>query len=184
MNTGAPLTHKEFLDALQKGLGRAAGHVRAAPAESLREPLLYACTHNLVHDPLCECARVPWNCKLVKLTGESDWYCAETLKLLEGTMDSPEGERDACSLDFLIYLLAAFAMDDHPEVKESLRRKIFSCLDADGSFFADIPPAVFGVDGAVEMLRRYSRMEESEFGTIRALAEQLIGATAWHLWWD
>lgn len=148
---------EEFENALRKGLGRAVGHVRAARAESVRQPLLHACINYVGYDLQCEGSRVPWLYKMITLTGEPDWYCAALLETLEMIQDIPEDSR---GLEEMLELLAVFVQKGHTEVRDILLGKIFSFKSGEGLFGCDIPIDVLGVDGVVEVLRRYSRLRE------------------------
>lgn len=149
-----------FRDALRKGMGRAVKHVRAAPPELVREPLLDACVRWVGYDMMCEGSRVPWLYEMIMLTGEEDWYCAEALKALEQVRDFPEDSRD---LYQLTELLAVFALNGHPEARKPLADKLLGFEPTDGFIFQnELPAEIFAVDGIVKILRRYSRMEDRD----------------------
>ncbi|MDL2259312.1 hypothetical protein LJB99_00330 [Deltaproteobacteria bacterium OttesenSCG-928-K17] len=153
-------TPEEFDDALRKGLGRAVGHVRAASAEAVWTQLLHACTNYLGFDLQCEGSRAPWLYEMIALTGEADRYCAEVLKSLEMINGFLEDSR---SLYEMANLLAVFVQKGRPELRDVLLRKVFS-FDAPNDVFGDgLPIEVLGVDGAVEVLRRYSRSGFTSF---------------------
>jgi hypothetical protein len=154
-------TPEQFRDALRKGLGRAVEYVRTTPAELVRKPLLYACTHYLGYDMQCEGSRTPWLHKMTVLTGEPGWYCTEALKELEKYRDYPEDSR---SLYELVHLLALFAQNGFPEVKPILRRRFFDFKPPDGDVLCtDLPLDILETEGAVALLGRYGQMEDRDY---------------------
>ena len=153
-------TPEEFDDALRKGLGRAVGHVRAASAETVRKQLLHACTNYLGYDLQCEGSRALWLYEMLTLTGEAGWYCDEVLKVLDQIRAFPEDSRN---LYEMIHLLAVFVRKGHTELRDVLLRKIFGFEASDDVIGDDLPVDVLGVDGVVEILRRYSRSGYTAF---------------------
>lgn len=55
-----PLTREQFRSAIEKGLGRALLHVRAAGLADVEDLFIDACLHHKAYDAQCEGERAPW----------------------------------------------------------------------------------------------------------------------------
>src|SRR5262249_3227072 len=68
------MTRNEFVDALQKGQGRAVLQIKEHGVGHYEEELLNACLHNLVYDTQCEPARDDWLLSMIDLAANEGWY--------------------------------------------------------------------------------------------------------------
>jgi hypothetical protein len=67
---------------LTKGLGRAATFLKSTDSRPWREPLLYACTHNLAYDDQCEDSRARYLLDLIDISGDTDYYRVRIVEYL------------------------------------------------------------------------------------------------------
>ncbi len=118
MNT-RPLTREEFRDALHKGLGRAVQHVRSANPSEVRDELLYACLHNVAHDPQLESSRAPWLVKMIQLSGEVNFYRREIFK---SYFNTPDGRFATWDNLQLFQIMCQFAIHGDTEAREEMYR--------------------------------------------------------------
>ena len=68
------LSREEFADALQKGLGRAAVHVRSHGDAGVCAELLHACLHNVAYDEQIEGSRAAWLLGMIDGTEDPAFY--------------------------------------------------------------------------------------------------------------
>ena len=84
------LSREAFADALQKGLGRAALHVRLHGDAGVRAELLHACLHSVAFDAESESSRVSWLLGMIDGTADPAFYreaILAKLAVFDGTDD-------------------------------------------------------------------------------------------------
>ena len=157
-----PLTHEQFQDALEKGLGRAVQHVRNAPPESVREGLLHASLNCLVYDAQCEESRAPWLVKMFQLAKEVDFYRMPIFnKLLELAENELRTGRDFWQL---YELVVEFALNGDEEARNIVYRVFDKMIHDESMDGCDALIRMDGVTGLLYVLRQIGQRILDGFG--------------------
>ena len=141
------LTIDEFRDALAKGRGRAAQHIRGSSADVVREVLLDACLQCKTYDAQCEGSRADWLFQLIKLTGEPDFYRAKILEAIPASRDT-----DSYDYHQLYYLIKEFALQGDAECHKILYREFDLMVDDNNINGADALVELDGISGLLHVL--------------------------------
>lgn len=115
-----PLTPAEFREALRKGLGRAAIHLREHGAAGLEADILHACLNSLGYDAQCEGNRGKWLWGLLDLAGMKE--TART-KILHALGESPPGWEDTWTVSQLFSLALLYAKAGDEEARQEIYAK-------------------------------------------------------------
>ena len=109
------LTREQFRDALRKGLGRAAIHVRLHGDEDVRDDLLEACLRDVAIDAQCEGNRGEWLYSIIELTKDVGFYRDPVLRALADL----HPDRDTTWTASQLFAIAAnFAEDGYSEARQ------------------------------------------------------------------
>jgi len=127
------MTRNEFVDALQKGQGRAVLQIKEHGVGHYKEELLNACLHNLVYDTQCEPARDDWLVSMIDLTGHEGWYRDHVIAALNRATE----RRD---ISQLMHLAVHFARRGSAEARQT----IYARFDQSARFGQEFESTVGG----------------------------------------
>jgi hypothetical protein len=127
------MTRNEFVDALQKGQGRAVLQIKEHGVGHYKEELLNACLHNLVYDTQCEPARDDWLLSMIDLTANEGWYWDHIIAALNRATE----RRD---ISQLMHLAEHFARRG----SEEARQAIYARFDQSARFGQEFESTVGG----------------------------------------
>lgn len=173
------LSPEEFRDSLQKGLGRAVGHVRAVPAIEVREDLLHASLNCLRYDPFCEDTRTAWFMKMYQATGEPEFYRRSILdRLLELSNDAQA--RTDYDFGQLYELAAEFAMLGDQEARNVVYQVFDKTIHDEWIDCGGTLVRIDGIDGLLHVVRTIGQRILDGFGFQNAKydieeAEEMFG---------
>lgn len=161
-----------FKDALKKGLGRAMLLLKAEPGSHLLQAeLARACKINLVYDSQCEEPRAAYLYRLIRETGQVQFYMATLSRCLgDGT---EEGEESDLTQAFCVLCLAAADERDFDRsvLYDFLARGDFA------SMFAFV--GLEGIEGLLRCVRKAyhafnDNFSEEDGWAFRSLVEALV----------
>lgn len=137
-----PLSRDEFADALRKGKGRAAQHVRVHGDAGVEDLLLEACVHSLGHDPQSEGNRGDWLMMLLSSLADPTPYH----RAVHAAFESSDNDHD---VDQVASMLLHLAKSGSPEARQGLYDKF------DRQEFASewmLSEEIIALDGLVGLL--------------------------------
>jgi len=154
------LTKEQFADAISKGLGRAALHVKHYGLDDVADILLDACLHNKVYDTQCEDSRGNW---LYAMFSHSPQYNS----FRDSILSALEKETNSDDIYQLCELVKEMALDGDEFARISLKE--FACESAkkpnDTNYFgAEGYLKVWGEEALLDLARIYGQrlIEDTE----------------------
>ena len=175
------LSRAEFADALHKGLGRAAVHVRSHGDVGVREELLHACLHDVSFLEKGDYSRAGWLLRMIDRTADPAFYGKAILAKLseyDGTHEDDEWFDWVQIFDFALHYAKRGVAEAKPLIYRACELRLQTSSQWLG--FEEIL-VLDGVDGLDWLLRRHGQIlavedhDPAYFQTV-ALAKEKIGA--------